>query len=113
MTLNVTDKCNHLCSAYKYLGLELDKNLNWEEHTNAMCKKIRQKLGVFQRIRPYLDEKTALKLYNAFVMPAIDYCDMTYSSCSNKSEKKILQTHAQRWENCTECTTGYNGYQLH
>ena len=34
-------------------------------------------------------QDTALKLYNALVMPLIDYCDVTYSTCYAKSAKKV------------------------
>ena len=82
------DKIDHV-SSYKYLGVELDRSLTWEVHVDTMCKKLRQRLGVLQRVRPYLDEKTALQLYNALVMPIIDYCDVSYSSCCAKSVNKI------------------------
>jgi hypothetical protein len=74
---------------YKYLGVHLDKNLNWEKHVEKISAKIRQRLGVLRHIRDYLDVHTALKLYNALVMPITDYCDITYSSCSMKCQKKI------------------------
>jgi len=76
-------------TVYKYLGMQLDSNLKWESHVEYMCAKVRQRLGVLRRIRDYLDEETALRLYNALVMPLIDYCDATYSTCSSKCLKKI------------------------
>ena len=74
---------------YKYFGVQLDSNLKWESHIELLCSKVRQRLGVLKRTRDYLDQATALKLYNALVMPLIDYCDVTYSTCSSKYLKKI------------------------
>ena len=75
--------------SYKYLGLHIDNHLNWELHVDYICKKVRQRLGVLKRVRDCLNDETALKLYNALIMPIIDYCDVTYSLCSAKSTKKL------------------------
>jgi hypothetical protein len=85
-----SDTLEHLPS-YKYLGLHLDRNLNWQFHIEQLCKKLRQRLGVLRRVRQYLDKNTALLLYNALVQPMADYCDSVYGSCS-----KTLLTKIQR-----------------
>jgi hypothetical protein len=85
----ISDKNIEHVTVYKYLGVQLDSNLKWESHIEYMCTKVRQRLGVLRRIRDYLDEETALRLYNALVMPLIDYCDVTYSTCNSKCLKKI------------------------
>ena len=75
--------------SYKYLGLLLDANLNWNEHVNSLCKKLRQRLGVLRRVRGYLDQATALMLFNALVLPIADYCDTVYGNCSKTLQSKI------------------------
>ena len=37
----------------------------------------------------YLDTKTALNLYNALIMPIIDYCDIIYSTGCSKYLRKV------------------------
>ena len=75
--------------SYKYLGVQLDKTLNFEDHIESLCKKLRQRLGVLRRVRDYVDQDTALKLYNALVMPLIDYCDVTYTSSTSTCISKV------------------------
>jgi len=82
-------------TTYKYLGVQLDKNLNFDTHIDDMCKKVRQRLGVLRRVRDYLDEDTALMLYNALVMPVIDYCDVTYATCTSKNLNRIEKLMAK------------------
>ena len=82
------EEIEHVTS-YKYLGVHLDQNLNFEEHVDKICSKVRQRLGVLRRVRGFVNQETALMLYNALVMPLIDYCDVTYSLCTKKCIKKV------------------------
>jgi len=78
-------------TTYKYLGLYLDCNLNWQVQVDHMCRKLRQRLGVLRRVREFLDQNTALLLFNALLQPVADYCNTVYGSCS-----KTLLTKIQR-----------------
>ena len=68
-------------TSYKYLGLHFDAKLNWKVHVDYLEKKLRQRLGVLKRIRSFIDQETALLLYNTLIMPIIDYCDTVYLNC--------------------------------
>jgi hypothetical protein len=61
---------------YKYLGLLFDQTLSWEKHAEVMHSKISKRIGVFRRVRSYLDRKTAEMMYNALILPLFDYCDI-------------------------------------
>jgi hypothetical protein len=74
---------------YKYLGLNLDCNLNWHEHIDRMCKKIKQRLGVLKRVRKYLDQDTTTLLFNAMILPIADYCDTVYGTCGKTLLSKV------------------------
>ena len=75
--------------SYKYLGLNLDKCLSWQDHIEKLCKKLRQRLGVLRRVRPYLDQESATTLFNALVLPLVDYCDTVYGVCSKSLQCKV------------------------
>ena len=87
--ITINDEQIEHVDSYKYLGVHLDKNLSWETHVENMCAKVRQRLGVLRRVRDYLDTNTALNLYNALILPIIDYCDITYSTGCNKYITKV------------------------
>ena len=42
---------------YKYLGINLDENLNWSEHLKTIKKKLQKTLGVLYKKRHFLNEK--------------------------------------------------------
>lgn len=75
--------------SYKYLGLHLDGCLSWQDHTEQLCKKLRQRLGVLRRVRTYLDRQTATTLFNALVLPLVDYCDTVYGTCAKGLQNKV------------------------
>ena len=83
---------------FKYLGLWFDPHLKWDTHINKVASKISQKTGVLRRIRQYIDQSTMCMLYNAIVLPHIDYCCPIWSSAPSKYVNKIqiLQNHAAR-----------------
>ena len=65
---------------FKYLGITLDKELNFESHLSALGKKISSRLGVLGKIRNYLPLKYRIMLYNALVLPHFDYASTIWSN---------------------------------
>ena len=85
-------------SVFKYLGLWFDPYLRWDSHTEKIASKLSQKIGILRRIRQFIDQPTMCLLYNAIVLPHIDYCCPIWSSSAGKYTDKIqiLQNHAAR-----------------
>ena len=42
--------------SYKYLGLWMDTTLCWKTHLEKVKSKIKQRIGILRRIRPYVDQ---------------------------------------------------------
>ncbi len=38
-------------SEYKYLGMWIDKNMNWNYHIDKMCSKLSRRLGILRRLK--------------------------------------------------------------
>ena len=60
-------------NSFKYLGLHIDENLNWNIHVNNLCKYLRKMCYYFYYVRNFLDIKTCLKVYHALVGSHINY----------------------------------------
>ena len=74
----------------KYLGVELDSNLEWKKHVmnlRAMCLLALRRLS---RISQDLPQETHKRLYCVLVQPHVDYCFVVWDRCS-----KHLQTKAE------------------
>jgi len=75
---------------YKYLGILLDENLNFNSHIDYVCKKLSKALFCLRRAKHFLNERGLLNLYYAFFHSHLLYC-VNIISCSSQSNiKKIL-----------------------
>ncbi len=74
---------------YKYLGMWLYANLDWQYHIDVMRSKISRRLSVLKRVRSYLTEDLTTKLHNAIVLPLFDYCDTIYETTDHLALSKL------------------------
>ena len=68
--------------SFKYLGVILDGELKFNLHAAVVYKIASYKMNVLRRIRPYINEPTALQIYKAKIQPYIDYGDIFYMSAN-------------------------------
>ena len=64
-------------SSVKYLGVVVDKDLKWKEQVSHVHKKCLATLSKLRRIFPALPVSTRILLYNALVLPHLDFCSST------------------------------------
>ena len=74
---------------FKYLGVLLDSQLNFEQHINNLYKKSTMKLGAICKTREYVDQSTVLMLYNSLVLPHLDYCDTVFMTANSTLLNKL------------------------
>lgn len=63
---------------FKYLGLLLDKNLNWKYHVNDVCNKLRSVLGKFYQLSGIVNKHTLRIVYYALADSLISYGLIVY-----------------------------------
>lgn len=66
----------------KFLGVIIDDKLSWREHVNYIRGKISRSMGVLRCAKPYLNQDSLIKLYNAFIYPYLNYCVDVWGHCS-------------------------------
>ena len=89
--LNLNIENNHLeqRDSIKYLGLILDKDLNFKEHIDYIIKKIRKKMPIIVRLKYKLDTLSKLKIYYAFVYSNIQYGCEIYGKSTHTHLNKL------------------------
>ena len=60
-------------NSYKYLGINIDRNLNWSEHIETIKTKLQKTLGVLYKTRHFLNEKALYLLFNSLLMSNVRY----------------------------------------
>ena len=83
--------------------------LGWDTHIDKTASKISPKLGVLKCLSWYVDQYTRNILYNALILPHIDYCCTIWTHGADKyvNRIQILQNRAAR------LTLGYNVRDVH
>ena len=87
-------------SSYKYLGLTLDAQLNYNLHVNRVIRSVSDKLKQFQRLRSFLNTRAALLVYKGMILPILEYGDIFFSAASAENRRK-LQVLQNRGLRCT------------
>ena len=82
----------------KVVGVQIDDQLNWNEHIKYISKKINSGLGALKRIRPYVSIKMLKTVYNALIQSHLDYCCEIWDSLGKTLADKlqIFQNKAAR-----------------
>ena len=73
----------------KYLGLSIDSKLTWRNHIDNVNNKLVKGVGILSKLRYYVNEKTLITLYNAFIQPHINYGICAWGSAAKSNVNKI------------------------
>ena len=64
----------------KYLGIYIDKNLNWDYQIKHVNNKIAKNTRIINKLRYYLDLKTLKQLYYTLIYPYLNYGLMSWGN---------------------------------
>ena len=73
----------------KFLGVTIDKYLNFEEHIVKKCKKAGQKLSALARLCNMLNQKRQKTLLKAFIESHFGYCPLIWVFCSRNLNNQM------------------------
>ena len=83
---------------YKYLGVVLDRQLNFSLHLSQVHKLVAHKIYLLNKIRNMVMTQGALSIYKSKILPYFDYGDILYhnSDIRNITKLQRLQNRALR-----------------
>jgi hypothetical protein len=58
----------------RYLGIELDNNLNWKRHIASVTSRVRKLIYIFKNLRHVCDSKLLISIYYALCQSITTYC---------------------------------------
>ena len=80
-------------SKEKLLGLDIDKDLKFNDYVFCLCKKAGQKLSVLKRVSYQMKFKQRKVLMKSFIESQFDYCSLIWMFCGREANKKINHIH--------------------
>ena len=84
LNLNTILSDCELQESVKYLGITLDRKLNFDFHIQQTVNKLNSICGVFYRIRDYYPVSNLIQFYKVFAKTVISYGLLVYG-CTNKT----------------------------
>ena len=71
LSFSVADNTIPCEETVKLFGVELDYQLNFNEHVSRICQKVARQLNVLQRISKFLSEETRLLVLTLLLDPIL------------------------------------------
>ena len=81
-------------SEFNFLGLTIQKHLKWDPHINKIASKISNIIGIMYRIKSFVPRKILLTIYNALILPHLNYGLKCWGHNNNrilKLQKKVVR----------------------
>ena len=96
--IEVDDLLLKMVSHYKYLGMTLDTQLNYNKHVQKIIANVTGKLKQFRRMRSFLNTSAATMVYKNMILPLMEYGDifLTGTSLTNRKRLQVLQNKGLR-----------------
>ena len=87
----------------KFLGVYIDQDLNWKNHTAEIAKKISKSLGILNRVKYILPRSSLITLYRTMIHPYLIYCNIIWGGASLFALNRLvcLQKRALRLITCS------------
>ena len=82
----------------KYLGVIIDRNLNWEEHISNVRSKVSRAIGFLKYSRKFLPQNTLSKMYSGIFEFHFRFCCSVWGCCGVTKLQTLqkLQNRAAR-----------------
>ncbi len=73
------------CNSYKYLGIFIDKDLNWSTHIEYITKKVLKACGAIAKLRHYVDIDILKNVYFSLVHSYVRYGISVWGKASSSA----------------------------
>ncbi|KAI8517131.1 hypothetical protein Bbelb_057120 [Branchiostoma belcheri] len=85
-------------TCYTHLGVTIHYTLRWKEHSEVVCRKSRQVLGLLGKLQSKLPREAMEIAYNTLVRTKLEYASVLLSNISSTAAKSLeqVQYHAGR-----------------
>ena len=78
--------------SFNFLGIYLDKYMNWKRHTDYIASKISKSIGILNSLKHILPTEIKLMIYNSLILSHINYGILIWGYHSDrlyKLQKKL------------------------
>ena len=73
--IKIMDNNLEMVRVYKYLGVFIDTQLNFQHHNKILTRNVNFKVTHFKRIRRFITMKATVLIYKYTILPVLEYAD--------------------------------------
>ena len=98
---------------YKYLGVAMDSTLSFNYYVKSVANIVAYKSNLLSKIRKYLTDVTALKVYKSMILPYFDYGDIIYMNSNQDGLDKLQRLQNRCLKICKRLDRRHETKDLH
>ena len=98
---------------YKYLGMVLDSTLSLKAHVSSVVNTVLYKTNLLSKIRKFISESVALRIFKTMIVPYFDYGDVLYSNSNSDGLEKLQRLQNRCLKICMGLDAKFNTNALH
>ena len=98
---------------YKYLGFTLDSTLSFNYQVKCIGNMVAYKANLLAKIRKFLTDDVALKIYKSMIIPYFDYGDVIYNCANQEGLEKLQRLQNKCLKICRGLNVRFNTRELH
>ena len=91
--VTIGDKDIKTSTSETLLGIIIDSELKFEEHTSYICKKATQKLNALARIATLMNFQKRRTIFKAFIDSQFNYCPLIWMFHSRRMNNRVNRIH--------------------
>ena len=91
LKLNLNNSDLKLSSNEKFLGIQIENTLVWNEHFKYISKKIASSIWRLSQIKTFLSVDDKLLFYNAYIRPHLEYCSVIWGNSTTFNIQKMTK----------------------
>ena len=111
LPLKYGEKFIEFKSSCKCLGVTINSNLSWQEHTKSLLKSFNKKIAVLRRIK-FLPPSILQTIYFRTVLPSVLYGILVWGSCSPALMDDLERAHIRASKLIFKLSRNSNADQL-
>ena len=98
LKLKLNGKRLYQTSSVKYLGIKIDKYLNWQDHINNIAIKLNKAKAMLHKVRQFVNQRTLISIYHAIFDSHLNYASIVWGQTKRLInrvfiiQKKVLRT---------------------
>ena len=90
INLYISNTPIHRVYVTKFLGVQIDSKLSWNEHVDYICKKLSKCVAIFYKARRKLPHSCLISLYYSIAYPYFIYCNHVWGNNYKTVLEKLM-----------------------